>query len=86
MTGAPQTDTRPMYAPTAMAPLMPTLRAPDAVPRMTLTRPSVSTASVSTATVPSTCGAGSVAPLRMPPYIACRNSAARMAPSTSATM
>ena len=69
-----------MYPPTASAPLMPTSRAPEAVPRITLTSPRVRTASVSIATVWLTCEVGSVAPLMIPPYITCRNQAASTAP------
>ena len=44
--GLPQRPASAMYPPTAMAPNSPTFCAPDAVPRMTLTRPSVRTASI----------------------------------------
>ena len=38
-----------MYAPTPSAPMTPRFCAPDAVPRMTLTRPNVSTVSMTNA-------------------------------------
>ena len=69
-----------------MAPLMPTLRAPEAVPRITLTSPMVRIPSVRMATSGLTSEVGSVAPLMIPPYIQFRNTAARMAPISSATM
>ena len=47
--GLPQRPARAMYAPTPIAPKMPMFWAPEAVPRITLTSPSVSTASISSA-------------------------------------
>jgi len=64
----------------------PMLRTPDAVPKMTLTSPSVSMASVSMATHIPMCGVGSVAPLMILPYVHWSTSDARIAPASWATM
>lgn len=45
LTGAAQRPAKAMYPPTAIAPLVPMFRAPDAVPKIVFTNPAVSTAS-----------------------------------------
>ena len=47
--GLPHRPASAMYAPTPRAPMTPRFCAPDAVPRMTLTRPNVSTNSMTKA-------------------------------------
>src|ERR1700738_2235287 len=73
-----------MYPPTAIAALVPMFRAPDDVPRMTLTSPSVSTPSIATPTQSDTPEAGTVAPWLIPPIVHRRNRHARNAPGACA--
>src|SRR6202521_5285078 len=60
--GAAQSPARAIYPPTAIAPLVPMLRAPDAVPRIVFTNPAVSTTSIASAFPPPTPLPGMVAP------------------------
>src|SRR4029077_5816816 len=62
LSGLDHNPARAIYAPTATADSAPTFCALDAVPRMTLTKPMVSTASTSIARISPTPGAGTVAP------------------------
>ena len=56
--GLPQRPASAMYPPTPSAPITPRFWAPDAVPRITLTRPNVSTVSIQNASPLEKCAAG----------------------------
>lgn len=60
--GADQSTAKAIYPPTAMAPLAPMFRAPDAVPRIVFTRAAVSTISIVSAVKFPTSLPGNVAP------------------------
>ena len=47
--GLPHSPASAMYAPTPIAPMIPRFCAPEAVPRITLTRPKVSSVSIASA-------------------------------------
>ena len=47
--GLPHRPASAMYAPTPIAPMMPMFWAPDAVPKITLSRPNVRTVSIQNA-------------------------------------
>src|SRR6478672_6400745 len=83
-------DQRPasvMYPPTAIADSGPTFWADDAVPRIVLTSPNVSSASVAVASRTLTPGPGSVAPsIPILPNIAHSSRHAAVAPANWTTM